>query len=146
MIAIRTTAIGLNQQFMFASVVMASDLQPPRTNGDHRKGWRFMGHTNYDIALISSEVVNAIRDRFADRILWKIGLENIQRFAPPGASGVFERTNEFFFLRIYANSGQMRLLESAAKARNVTKLSIPLGIMAWTQAFAIATERIAFEL
>lgn len=101
---------------------------------------------HHHIPFIARQIIDAVGDGFASRILWKVRLKNLQRGAPPRASGIFESADEFFFLRIYDNNRQFCFCELAAEACNVTKLAIALGVLTRTQPFAIATEGNPFEL
>ena len=104
-----------------------------------------MRRTHRDIAFVASQIINAIRNRFAGSILRKVGCKNVQRFTPPRPASVSKSADQLFFLRIDADSGQTRLLKLAAEACEVAKLLVALYIVARTQAFAIAAERISLK-
>jgi hypothetical protein len=74
-IAVGAAAIGLDQQFMLAAVIMATNLQPPGANRGNGKRRCFMGRAHHDIAFIVSQIIDAVANRFALRILRKVGLK-----------------------------------------------------------------------
>lgn len=114
MIAIRTAAIGEDEYFRLAAMVLPTYLQPPTTNGSHGEGRGFMGRARHDIAFVASQIINAVGNRFPFRIVWKVGLKNIERCATPRPSWIFEDANQLFFLRIYAYYWQFCLDALAA--------------------------------
>jgi hypothetical protein len=143
--AVRTAPIGLNQQSRLAAMLRVTDREPPgaqRGNGERR---RLMRSPNDDIASVAAQIVNTIGNRFAFCVPRKVGCEHIQRLAAPGATRIFERPDELFFLRIDANHGQFGLREAVLKARDVAKLLVPLCILAPAQTLAVAAQGIAFE-
>ncbi len=145
-IAIGSTAIRLNQQFLLAGIVVLSTVQPPGTNRRHRKRRGLVRPAHDHIAFIPGHVIDAIRNGFAQRILRKVRFKNVEGRLPPGPPGIFEETDQFFFLRIYADYRAPRLFEFALLPDNVAKLLVAMGIVVRAQAFPIDAQGIASRL
>ena len=104
-----------------------------------------MRRTDDDVACIACDIIDPIRDGFAQRILEKVGCQDLQRLLPPGRTRVFERAHQLFLFRIDANDGQTGTVELASQAGDVAHLPIALWILPATQALAIDAQGITFE-
>jgi len=99
---------------------------PPVLDGVDSQVGGIAGCRHAHVPLITFGIVDPIGCRPAFGVSWEIVIVDLLGFLAPRCAWVLELADEFFFLRIYADSWITTLAEIAALLLNVPKLSISL--------------------
>src|SRR5215469_5474831 len=127
---VRATTISHDQEFCTGWIQFAANALPPPSDALDRKLGGLMVNPHVDEAAILQQIIDPIGDRFAisdgeviidvDRRLLPAGL--------PFSSAVLEIPDEFFLLTIDGNDRLPLGFKSFARAIDVLKLGIPVGM------------------
>jgi len=103
-------------------------LLPPLADRLHRESGRIVIDPDAHPTLILTQVVNTVRNGFAQLLVHKIMHLDLFGFAPrsPLAPGVFKRANPLFFLRIHRDHRFAALQKALHQPVDVFKLSIAI--------------------
>src|SRR5208283_1724056 len=141
-VPIGASAVGFDRQPRGTWVPVLSNLQPPRTNGSHRKGRRLMGCADHHIARVAIFVVDAVGITAASRQRGKIVVQHVAILTPPSASLVLEVANQLLFLRIHADDRPSLPLESPSPTPQQAELPVTIGVLFPAQPLAVRSQRI----
>jgi hypothetical protein len=141
-IAVRPTAVSLNQQMVLPDIGVLPDLAPPLPNRRHRELRSLVRCSHNDKALIPGHVVNAIGNGDAVCLTGIVAFQNRQGVRPPRLARILEVPNQFALLGINRNHWKTGPLMGASLASQILHLAIPIGIMALGQSLPIDAQRI----
>ena len=123
-VPVRAATIRLKQQVFCVWIDFASACGPPAPDRSHRKGGRIVRSADDHIPFVASDVVDAVRQRFAQCLIREIIHVHIAWLTAPRASSVLEIANQLFFLRIHAEYGAFLPHETFPATLNVLELFI----------------------
>lgn len=136
-IAVATTGVRQDQQFVTITVMLFSVSKPPLSDGIDGKLWRVRRDTDMDESVIATHIVDTIRNRFAQGILWKIVCIHFDRLSGPRSARVLEISDQRFVFRVDANHRQAAPEESLLLRLNIAELAVAIR-MGWTrETFAV---------
>lgn len=110
--AVAAAGVGQDQQLATAMVAATAVALPPTGDGVDGEGGRVMRGAYEDRASVGEQVINAIRDRDADRIGTEIVVIDAHWGAVPFDAIVFEVADQFSLLGIDADDGQPLALKA----------------------------------
>jgi hypothetical protein len=145
-VAIGPATISFEQQLGVVRVDLASHPDPPRAEGPDRKLGGVMRNPDDHIAFIPSHIIDAIGNRFADRVTGKVIDQDRMRRAAPLAARVLEETNQFLLLGIHANHRPTTVQKRFSSLRNVPKLFIPSRRLLARQALLVYPQGVGSQL
>jgi hypothetical protein len=109
-IAVATTGVGQDQQFATITVMLFSVSKPPLPDGIDGKLWRVGRDADMDESVIATHIVDTIRSRFAQGVLWEIVCIHFDRLSGPRSARVLEIADQLFVFASSAESvGEYRL-------------------------------------
>jgi len=141
-IAIAPARITQDQQFVGRRKVLTAKRTPPVSDHLDGKLRGIGGLADIDVAPVMSEIANAIRHGFAQRVLLKIMFVDGVGGLTPAPAGVLEVADQLFFLGVHANHGQSRLEKGLFLLLEIAKLRLSVGRRLTRQAFDVDVQRI----
>ncbi len=138
-------AIGRDQQFTCLSMRLIAHLVPPAPNRFGGKPSRIMIRPDTDPALILGQIIDAIRDRFAQVLVDKVMHQDFERFTTglPFAARSPEFADQFFLFRVHRNGRLAALLKRLHLTVEMLKLRVPVGMVRPLAGFAVALQTVA---
>ena len=142
---IAAPAVRNEQQFCRLRVGALAHLPPPPPHRLDSKFRRVMVRPHTDPAGVSRYIVDPIRDRFAQRLIWKVVYPDVFGLALglPLPPAIFEVTHQLFFLRIDRNDGLAVGLKRFGTRVDVFELRIPIRMRATFLGFARRLQAVA---
>src|SRR5262245_12483639 len=141
-IAVGIATITFNQQFIRVGVSRLSNLQPPASDGCHRKLRCLMRSANDDKPVVVCHIVNPEGNCYPVSIARPIIRQHSPSLLPPRAASVFEVPDQLAFLRIDADHGLASFEGATTHPSNVSHLPITLWVLLFGQTLAIDADRI----
>jgi hypothetical protein len=141
--AIAAASIGQDQDFGCRGEQALSRRFPPQGNAIHSKFRRVCRYPQVHVTSVVRQEVKSIGGTAALGVLEKIMAVHFLSFSTPGSSGVFEVTDQLFFLGIHADNGPTCLQETLLQAGNVAKLPISIWVRRTRKTFAVGFQRVA---
>src|SRR5208337_172810 len=133
--AITTAAIAKSQQTRcIGKIVLPKSLPPASAHLDCELGC-VRGLTEVEVAAIVVQVIDAVRNCFANSLRFKIVVVDCFGGLAPTPSSVLKVANQLFFLGIYADHGPAAAQKKLLLGMNVFKLRIPIRMLGSRQPF-----------
>ena len=124
---VATAGIGQNEQLAGTGIAGGTFLVPPMSDGLSGKGGSVMGHADHQSTAIFPNIVNPIRNGDPNGIGAEVVIIDATWDRFPTAARIFEIADEFAFLAVHADDGQMTALEAVAQLSKIFELKIPVG-------------------
>ena len=142
---ITPAAIRCDQQFPCVLVTVPAHLAPPPPDGLGGEARRIVIDAHADPALILSQIVDPIGNRFPQLRVGKVMHQNVDRLPArlPFAPGRPEVPDQFFLLGVHRNRGLTTLLKVLHLSIEMFKLRIPIWVIRTFLRFAIALQTVA---
>jgi hypothetical protein len=113
------------------------------SDGMSGKGGSVMGNANDEGTAIFDNVVNSIRNGDPNGIGAEVVIIDATRGRFPTTARIFEIADEFAFLAVDADDGQMTALETVAQLGQIFELKISVGTRTGGDLLLIDPQRIA---
>ena len=136
-IAVATTGVGQDQQFATITVMLFSVSKPPLLDGIDGKFWRVGRDADMDKSVIATHIVDTIRSRFAQGVLWEIVCIHFDRLSGPRSARVLKIADQLFVFRVDADHRQATPEESLLLLLNIAELAIPIRMGRTRETFAV---------
>jgi len=139
-IAIAAARVRQDQKFTTLLIMRPALNQPPLPDGIDRKLGRVGRYAHVEEAVVAAYIVNSIRRRLAQRILWKImGIHFAGGFGPTSPR-ILEIPNPLFAFGIHADHGQVPPEEALPSLLNIVELTVPIRMGRSRKSLAICFE------
>jgi hypothetical protein len=139
---IAATGISQDENFVLIGKKYLAFGLPPLGNDLHGKLWGIRRTTDINEAQIMVQVINAVRDRFAQGILIEIMIIHFGGLLAPTSSVVFEVANQFLLLGIHADHGPSRRQKRLLLRFQILELLGAIWVRSSTEAFEIGFQRV----
>ena len=136
-IAVATTGIGQDQQFAPLSVMLLSVSKPPLPDGIDGELWRVGRDADMDESVIATHIVDTIRSRFVQGVLWEIVCIHFDRLSGPRSARVLEIADQLFVFRVDADHRQAAPEESLLLLLNIAELAVAIRMRRTRETFAV---------
>jgi len=110
---------------------------PPVRNGVSGESRSVVGNADHQSAAVLRDIVNPVRNGDSDGIGAEVVIVDATRSQFPTMAGVFEGADQFAFLAVHADDGEMTALETIAQLSQIFKLKIAAGMEAGRDLFLI---------
>src|SRR2546427_687428 len=111
-VTIASSAVAQEQDFFHAGISGPAELRNPRIQAIDGKLGSVRRETNNDGAAIPNRLKEPVRRSNGRCVAPEIVLVDVLRSSSPGGSRISEVADEFLLLRVYAQDGIARILES----------------------------------
>ena len=119
---VAATGIGQNEQLAGTAIAGGTFLAPPMSDGMSGEGGGVVGNADHQSTAIFRDIVNPVRNGDPDGIGAEVVIVNTTRGRFPTTARIFEITDEFAFLAVHADDGQMTALETVAQLGEIFEL------------------------
>ncbi len=124
--AIGATAVGLDQQVSFVGIKDASQFHPPVPDGRDSKLGGIMRGAYPDIALIMSDVIDAIGNGFALSRVQKVVHIDLASLLSPFLAGLLKIADQFTLFGIHTDDRPTAAQISLSPTDNIPKLLVSM--------------------
>ena len=116
---------------------------PPVSDGVRREGGSIVGDADHQSTSVFVDIVNSIRNGNPAGVGAEIVIVDAAWRAFPTAARIFELADEFAFLAVDADDGQMATLEAVAQVGKICELEVAVWADGGGDLLVIDAERIA---
>ena len=141
-----TTAIGLDQQVGFSRIEQTPHFQPPSPDRRHRKLGGIMRDAHPNVALVVTNVIDAVGDDFALGRVQKVVHIHVAPLLPPFRPGLLKVADQLTLFGIDTDGWPMATLISLSPTAEGAKLLVTVGRLFAGQPFVIDPQRIILPL
>jgi hypothetical protein len=113
------------------------------SDGMSGEGGGVVGDADHQSTAIFHDVVNSIRNGDPHGIGAEVVIIDATRGRFPTTARIFEISNEFAFLAVYTDDGQMTALEAVAQLGEIFELKIAVGTRTGRDLLLVDPQRIA---
>src|SRR6266852_4334529 len=122
--AIATAGVGQNENLARAGVTLRTFPLPPVGDGMSGEGGSVVGNAHHEGAAILGDVIDSVGNRDADGVAAEVVIKDAAGLAVPASAGVLEVADQFAFLGVDADDGQVTALEAVAQLGQVFELEV----------------------
>src|SRR6266852_1193098 len=124
---IATAGVVQYENLARTGVTLRAFPMPPVGDGMSGESGSIVGNADYEGAAILGDVIDSVGNRDADGVAAEVVIKDAAGIAFPASAGVLEVADQFAFLGVDANDGQVTALEAAAQLGQVFELEVAVG-------------------
>jgi hypothetical protein len=124
---VAATGIGQNEQLAGTAIAGRTFLVPPMSDGMSGEGRGIVGNADHQSPAIFQNIINPVGNGDAYGIGAEVVIIDATRGRFPTTARIFEIADEFAFLAVDADDGQMTALETVAQLGQIFELKIAVG-------------------